>query len=787
MLDNYIDVYEVDQCRYRAFKIRREIICASGYAYDGVYNLLDSKPGIYMLYSDKPDKTCGRVVSTYIGKADLRTNKRGILSRIEEHVKTDAGKRQYHDKWDYALCIVSDNTVKELFTPDITKALEQWFIQLFKIIATKQQDDYKNYKFKLFNYNSKQESDGGTVSQEVDTHFRAILDLIYSPGILGEAVEKQLKVNALTAKLETNKSIVDSIHESVEKHRESDKFNGYSQEFLEGAVTRRILSEAFYDSAKQFKSKTTYKDGQRIYQFYEVCNYLKSQTVLTPQNIAKDMVDTLPEEVFDGDKRFLCLYQKDFVFGKAILNRYLELRFQGDTKQQKAEQLARFVRDRLFIIVPQEACYIENYKNFYDYYINKMTELDITWASDHMNMVLPNILLIYNYDNIVKQGLLATLKEKILDGFSIIKREVKNDSLGGQQDVKFDVVVGNPPYNNDLYLQFVTEGHELASEYTLAITPAKWQAKGGKANEEFRKNIVPYMSKIVYYKDTKDIFDIGEPDGICYYIMGKQIYEEKQIKCICSKNKSLESDWEIHDEKDVILLPRKILNVLGKMGQLGEDSFKQSKYVKNTDTGEPGIMGQLGFKRFTYTSEQDRGEKLKQAGYVEVMQGSKVCGYKAISELLTTDRLDKYKCIESCMLVQGSSSPFDRISNKALGQNLIVVIGPYQVPKGSFQILKYFDSSDASNSFKGYINSKTMSFSQFMGVCGTTMTREFFRFIPDPNDWTVTYVDAPHPGAVPDEKGYYEYDGERYCSLYARYKLTKDEINLIESVIKERK
>ena len=58
---------------------------------------------------------------------------------------------------------------------------------------------------------------------------------------------------------------MDSIHESVEKHRESDKFNGYSQEFVEGAVTRRILSEAFYDSAKLFKSKTTYKDGQRIY------------------------------------------------------------------------------------------------------------------------------------------------------------------------------------------------------------------------------------------------------------------------------------------------------------------------------------------------------------------------------------------------------------------------------------------------------------------------------------------------------------------------------------------
>ena len=26
----------------------------------------------------------------------------------------------------------------------------------------------------------------------------------------------------------------------------------------------------------------------------------------------------------------------------------------------------------------------------------------------------------------------------------------------------FDVVVGNPPYNNDMYLSFVMVGHELA-------------------------------------------------------------------------------------------------------------------------------------------------------------------------------------------------------------------------------------------------------------------------------------------------------------------------------------
>ena len=422
-----------------------------------------------------------------------------------------------------------------------------------------------------------------------------------------------------------------------------------------------------------------------------------------------------------------------------------------------------------------------------------MTELDITWASDHMNMVLPNIILIYNYDNIVKQGLLATLKEKILDGFSIIKREVKNDSLGGQQDVKFDVVVGNPPYNNDIYLKFVTLGHELSTQYTLMITPAKWQAKtDGKPassttldkNVEFRKNIVPFMSKIVYYRDSTDIFDIKEWGGISYFLMSKINNPYKMVKCICSKNKSLESDWEIHDEKEVVLAPRKILNVLSKIGQLGEDSFKQSKYVKNTDTGESGIIGQIGFKRFIYTSEQDRGEKLKQAGYVEVMQGDEVCGYKSIKDLFTTDRIDKYKTI--CSIMNGAVAKFGS-DGKLLGIPKIVCIKPYQVPKGSFPVLKYFDTVDEANSFVSLVSTQTVAFCYYLGTCGSTITREFFRFIPDPNDWTVTYVDAPHPGAVPDEKGYYEYDGERYCSLYARYKLTKDEINLIESVIKERK
>lgn len=504
-----------------------------------------------------------------------------------------------------------------------------------------------------------------------------------------------------------------------------------------------------------------------------------SKLAFTPDSVATDMIELLPDTVWTPDAKFLDINCKTGVFLIKIYNKL-------DEALSKLPDFADKVKRRDHILNNQ----------LYGLAADDMKSLFMSRRNVFGDALAPHIEYIRtstsNYESLIKQGRTDIIKSQIYKMLFGSKDKLTEEDL---KKVKFDVVVGNPPYNNDIYLDFVTFGHRLSTQYTLMITPAKWQAKtdgkpaGSKSpdkNVEFRKNIVPFMSKIVYYRDTHDIFDIAEPAGISYFLMSKTINPYKMIACHCNKNKNFESDWEIHDEKEVVLLPRKILQVIGKMGQLGEDSFKQSKYVKNTDTGETGIMGQLGFKRFTYTSEQDRGEKLKQAGYVEIVQGDKVCGYRSIKDLFTTDKIEYYKCIELCMYVSGSSSPFDKATGMALGSNLIRILTPYQVPKGSFQILKYFLSYEEANSFASYINSKTMSLSQLCGVCGSTMTKEFFRFVPNPNNWTVTYVDEPHQGAHPDDKGYYEYNGVKYCSLYARYKLSRYDISIIESIIKKR-
>lgn len=356
--------------------------------------------------------------------------------------------------------------------------------------------------------------------------------------------------------------------------------------------------------------------------------------------------------------------------------------------------------------------------------------------------------------------------------------------------MEFDVVIGNPPYNKDIYLDFVTLSHSISNGSVCMITPAKWQAKSDSKNERFREKIVPYISKAVFYKNTKDIFDIAEPGGISYFLLEKEKAPEKLIKTVCIRNRNFESEgFEPHDEQNLLMYNHKILSLLGKIGML-DNGFDSSKYVRNIPHGEDNISKSIMFRRQVFISEQDKGEEYPSEieEYVEVTQGDRVVGYKKKKDLFTTENLDKYKCIQACMSAQGSGEPFKGDSGLALGSGFIMIIGPNQVPKGSFQILKYFDTYDEAFSFKSYINSKTMSLMQFIGLCGSTMTDTFFRFIPDPKDWSMIYEDKPLEGYKPDNNGIYlDNNGIRHCSLYVKYKLTESEINTIESIIRERK
>ena len=92
--------------------------------------------------------------------------------------------------------------------------------------------------------------------------------------------------------------------------------------------------------------------------------------------------------------------------------------------------------------------------------------------------------------------------------------------------MKFDVIVGNPPYNSGevtIYHRFVEKAIKLNPDYLTMIIPSRWFATG-KGLDSFRNKIrhETKISKIVDYPSSKDVFQtVDIAGGVCYFVWEK--------------------------------------------------------------------------------------------------------------------------------------------------------------------------------------------------------------------------------------------------------------------------
>lgn len=98
-----------------------------------------------------------------------------------------------------------------------------------------------------------------------------------------------------------------------------------------------------------------------------------------------------------------------------------------------------------------------------------------------------------------------------------------------KQEMKFNAVVGNPPYQisdggakasaSPVYHIFVEYAIKLKSNYVSMITPARWYS-GGKGLDEFRNSMMTSkrIRKLYDFFDTNDVFPgIDISGGVCYF------------------------------------------------------------------------------------------------------------------------------------------------------------------------------------------------------------------------------------------------------------------------------
>lgn len=421
---------------------------------------------------------------------------------------------------------------------------------------------------------------------------------------------------------------------------------------------------------------------------------LKKQA--TPSWVAEDMVELLPDEVWRTDSKFLDIYCKSGIFLEIIINKLMEKVDYSVIGLYEPREIYKYIIENQIYAV----CWNKEYLDLSRRVINGKASKEV-----NIHCIGPEIEYM---DEIKAEAILKNDRAQGSIDKAILGIDIRKEFFNNMQ---LDVVIGNPPYNNDIYIPFVEMGHSIASTCSVFITPAKWQAKGGKKNEQFRQNIVPYMSKIVYYPESSDVFDIAVQGGISYYLIDNSIHENKLISSYCSKRNILGSNLAFEEREStnvekITFLSTKIQNIIDKI------NTKNTLYCTKVGTdGHYNVM-------FTDLYNESKGQFLDKDGTAKVL-------------------LKVY---------------YKNNTEKDAGATVII---------------NSFNSEDKAKSFCSYLDTKFIRFMLLIGKCSFHASNTAcWRFVPDPITFDHIFTDE---------------------ELYKKYNLTEEEINIIESVIKERK
>lgn len=114
--------------------------------------------------------------------------------------------------------------------------------------------------------------------------------------------------------------------------------------------------------------------------------------------------------------------------------------------------------------------------------------------------------------------------------------------------MRFDIVIGNPPYNHGLDIDFIALGYDISNICCSMIAPAKWQTSddeqsiaSGFSYWAFRNIFVRYIREICFFPCCKDVFDILQVDGIAYFVMNKYTHDKAIVHNKCSNLELLNS------------------------------------------------------------------------------------------------------------------------------------------------------------------------------------------------------------------------------------------------------
>lgn len=492
---------------------------------------------------------------------------------------------------------------------------------------------------------------------------------------------------------------------------------------------------------------------------------LSNDEVFTPPNIANQMLDLLPAEIWrDKNVTFLDPATKSGVFLREIAKRLMEgLKDEIPDQQKRIDHI--FTKQLFGIAITDMTALLTRRSLYCSKKANGKYSICEGFDSPDGNITFGRVIHIWEGTQCKYCG--ANINEYDRDeslethAYQFIHTDTPEELF----NMKFDVIVGNPPYQLStggsvesqaipIYNKFIEQAKKLSPRYLTMITPSRWFT-GGFGLDKFRDSMLhDNRLRVIHdYIDANDCFPgVQIKGGVCFFLWDRDneglcnVYTHRNQETSYSERPLLESGLS------TFIRWNEAVSIIHKVKSKQETSFSdivspRDPFGMNYFEGKREIM----FKKF-----QSKPFKNSIAIY---SQGWLKNGISYADRKYITTRqelVDKWKVYISKAYGASENYPHQILNKPFIGKPETCCNMTYLVIGGGY------DKEETANNVISYIQTRFFRF--LVGLLKNTQNayRQVYSFVPM-QDFSESWS---------DEK------------LYKKYKLTKAEVEFIESMIR---
>lgn len=330
--------------------------------------------------------------------------------------------------------------------------------------------------------------------------------------------------------------------------------------------------------------------------------------------------------------------------------------------------------------------------------------------------------------------------------------------------VKFDVIIGNPPYQledgggdgssaGNLFHKFIEQAKALSPDYISMIVPARWYS-GGKGLDSFRREMIAddRLKEIHDFRETRDCFPgLNIRGGICYFLWDANYHGScKVVNYVQSEPVSTTQRYLNEASPEVFIRYNEAMGILEKIQAFHEETMIERVHARNHFNIPSSYKDYTLEPTETHTLRLYRSDRQKNSPKQVYMNPDVITKH--------TESIAPRKVLVSKASPGGDEFPHAVFSAP-------VIATPESACTETYLIVDFAKTEAEAEHIQSYLQTKFFRFLVLLVKSTQNISRACFLFVPV-QSWDENWT---------DEK------------LYAKYGLTDDEIAFIESLVKPMK